>query len=115
MSLTLINKDEELLKEIERDVQYIRDITYELNELVNKQNEPLNNLENSIMNIDKNIIMSENCLKNADDDDKNYNKKKLLVGLTSSIVITSILVSPYISIPIGLVSLGGYMIVSKFI
>ena len=115
MSLTLINKDEELLKEIERDVQYIRDIAYELNELVNKQNEPLNNLENSIMNIDKNIIMSENCLKSADDDNNNYNKKKLLVGLTSSVLLTSLLVSPYISIPFGLISIGGYMVASKFI
>jgi DnaJ-domain-containing protein 1 len=62
MSLTLINNDDELLKDIERDVQYIRDMAYELDELVNKQREPLNNLETSIMNTTTNIKMSERDL-----------------------------------------------------
>jgi t-SNARE complex subunit (syntaxin) len=113
MSLTLINNDEELLKDIERDVQYIRDIAYELDELVNKQREPLNNLETSIMNTTTNIKMSENSLINADDDNNNYNKKKLLLGITSGILLTSIIVSPYISIPLGLISMGGYLYLKK--
>jgi t-SNARE complex subunit (syntaxin) len=81
MSMTLIKDDTDLLKDIERDVQYIRDITYELNELVNKQKGPLNNLEDSIMNTEANIKIGENNLINADDDNNNY-KKKLLFGIT---------------------------------
>jgi|LakMenE18May11ns_1017448.scaffolds.fasta_scaffold9652013_2 hypothetical protein len=113
MSLTLINNDDELLKDIERDVLYIRDIAYELNELVNKQKEPLNNLENSIMNTETNIKMSENNLMNADDDNNNYNKKKLLLGITSGILLTSVIAGPYISIPLGLISMGGYLYLRK--
>jgi hypothetical protein len=112
MSLTLINNDDELLKDIERDVLYIRDIAYELNELVNKQKEPLNNLENSIMITETNIKMSENILINADDDNNNY-KKKLLLGITSGILLTSVITGPYISIPLGLISMGGYLYLRK--
>ena len=113
MSMTLIKDDTDLLKDIERDVQYIRDIAYELNELVNKQKEPLNNLENSIMITETNIKMSENNLQNAEDDNNNYNKKKLIVGITSGILLTSIIAGPYISIPIGLISMGGYLYLRK--
>ena len=113
MSLTLIKNDDATLKDIERDVQYVRDMAYDLNQLVYKQKEPLNNLEDSMMNIDKNIKMSENNLKNAEDDDNNYNKKKLIVGITSGILLTSVIAGPYISIPIGLISMGGYLYLRK--
>jgi t-SNARE complex subunit (syntaxin) len=113
MSLTLTIDDNALLKDIERDVQYVRDMAYDLNQLVYKQKEPLNNLEDSMMNIDKNIKMSENLLKSADDDDNNYNKKKLILGITSGVILTGIMMSPYISIPIGLISMGGYLYLRK--
>jgi t-SNARE complex subunit (syntaxin) len=113
MSMTLYNRDAEILKKIDEDVQYVRDMAYDLNELVNKQNKPLNNLQDSLMNIKDTINLSKVSLKDANDDNNNYNKKKILVGLTSGILLTSVIVGPYISIPLGLISIGSYLYISK--
>jgi hypothetical protein len=64
------------------------------------------------MNIETNIKMSENNLMNADDDNNNY-KKKLLLGITSGILLTSVITGPYISIPLGLISMSGYLYLRK--
>ena len=111
--MTLYNRDAEILKKIDEDVQYVRDMAYDLNELVNKQNKPLNNLQDSLMNIKDTINLSKVSLKDANDDNNNYNKKKILVGLTSGILLTSVIVGPYISIPLGLISIGSYLYISK--
>ena len=66
-----------------------------------------------LMNIKDTINSSEVSLKNANDDNNNYNKKKILVGLTSGILLTSVIVGPYISIPFGLISIGSYLYISK--
>lgn len=114
MSLTLYNSDVEMLKEIETDVQMVRDMAHDLNELLYKQKDNINYLETSIINTKNNIINSTNNINDATDDNNNYNKK-ILVGLTtSSILLTGLLMGSYVSIPIGLISIGGYLVYSRF-
>jgi len=113
MSMTFYNRDDEMLKKLEEDVQYVRDMAHDLNELVYKQQRPINNLEDSIMNSQINITKSENMLISANDDNNSNNKKKLLFGITSGILLTSVIAGPYISIPLGLVGIGSYLFISK--
>jgi t-SNARE complex subunit (syntaxin) len=111
--MTFYNRDVEIIKEIEKEVEYVKDITEELNQLIYKQKIPINDLENSMMNIKCNINKSENNFQSADDDNNSNNKKKILVGLTSGILLTSLIVGPYITIPIGLICIGSYVYISK--
>jgi hypothetical protein len=101
-----INKSMEI-KDLDDQVRYINDIAQELKELVNKQ-------KSSIDKLEENTEISKENINDANKDITNVSNNKIWFGLTSGILLGSVIIGPQIMIPVGLATMGGIALIKKY-
>jgi hypothetical protein len=93
--------------DIDEQVKYINDIAKELKELVNKQQSSINKLEET-------TEISKDNIDDANKDISKVSNNKIWFGLTSGLLLGSVIIGPQIMIPVGLVTMGGVALIKKY-
>jgi hypothetical protein len=93
--------------DIDEQVKYINDIAKELKELVNKQQSSINKLEET-------TEISKDNIDDANKDISKVSNNKIWFGLTSGLLLGSVIIGPQIMIPVGLATMGGVALIKKY-